>query len=127
MIQRCHNDKQRLFRYYGGRGIRVAAIWHGPGGFERFLAHIGDRPGPGFSVERKDNSMGYEPGNVEWATRTTQMRNTRRAILVTIDGAEKPLKAWCKELGVSYKLAHARIRKGMDPVSAVLSPVRGAA
>lgn len=77
MIQRCHNEKNPSYQDYGGRGITVHADWRGPGGFELFFAHVGPRPAPGLSIDRIDNSRGYEPGNLRWATRSVQMRNRR--------------------------------------------------
>jgi len=54
--------------------------WLGEGGFERFLAHIGTRPGPDLSIDRIDNSKGYWPGNVRWADKQTQANNRRRQV-----------------------------------------------
>lgn len=75
-IQRCHNERHRAYRLYGARGIAVCDEWRGRGGFARFLAHIGPRP-DGCSLDRINNSRGYEPGNVRWATPLEQAQNTR--------------------------------------------------
>jgi hypothetical protein len=126
MIQRCHNSHQALYSYYGARGITVHPDWRGPGGFERFLEHMGRRPSPIHSVDRIDNSRGYEPGNVRWATRTEQMLNTRRARIVELNGERLPLKLWCEKLGLPYKAVHLRItRRGMTPEQALTVPMRG--
>jgi hypothetical protein len=69
MIGRCHNPNADHFGFYGGRGIIVCDEWRGPAGFERFAACIGPRPSPKHTVDRIDNSRGYEPGNVRWATK----------------------------------------------------------
>lgn len=128
MQGRCHRETDKLFPYYGARGIRVADEWRGAGGFERFLAHIGPRPSKGFSVDRIDNNGHYEPGNVRWATRSEQMLNTRRARVVEMNGERHPLKVWCAKLGLPYKAIHLRItRRGMDCVEALTTPLRGAA
>ena len=74
MRQRCHNPKNKGYRCYGARGIRVCAEWLGPGGFERFFAHMGPRPS-GTSIDRIDGTKGYEPGNVRWATDDVQFAN----------------------------------------------------
>ncbi len=73
--QRCGNPRHPRFADWGGRGIRVCDEWLHD--FPAFLAHIGPRPGPEFSLDRIDNDGDYEPGNVRWATRVEQRRNRR--------------------------------------------------
>lgn len=76
MLSRCHNPSNAGYRNYGGRGIAVCAEWRHS--FDAFFAHIGPRPGHGYSVDRINNDGNYEPGNVRWATRVEQERNKRR-------------------------------------------------
>lgn len=54
--------------------------------FENFLADMGERPSKGHTVDRVDNSLGYEPGNCRWATRSQQQRNKRSNVIVEYDG-----------------------------------------
>jgi len=74
MIARCEDQKNKAYRYYGGRGIKVCARWRES--FAAFLADLGPRP-PGHQVDRKDNDGDYEPGNCRWATKEQQERNKR--------------------------------------------------
>lgn len=72
MLQRCNNPRDPAYANYGGRGIRVCRQWH------LFTAFIVDMGEPnGLTIERKDNSGNYEPGNCVWATRAAQNRNKR--------------------------------------------------
>ena len=75
--QRCFNPLSKDFKNYGQRGISM----HGPwvSNFPRFFGYIkslGERP-KGYSLDRINNDGGYEPGNLRWASASTQRRNQR--------------------------------------------------
>jgi hypothetical protein len=74
MLTRCLNEKDPNWKRYGGAGVTVCDRWLV---FENFYADMGERM-PGFSLDRKDGSKGYEPENCRWATRTIQSQNQKR-------------------------------------------------
>jgi len=73
MRQRCNNPKAISYPNYGARGITIDPAWDH---FAAFIRDMGPRP-PGTSIDRIDNDAGYCKSNCRWATRETQMRNTR--------------------------------------------------
>lgn len=75
MISRCHNPRTPNFINYGARGIAVCDRWRLS--FQCFMEDVGPRPGPRHSLERKNNSEGYNPDNCKWATKAEQMLNRR--------------------------------------------------
>ena len=77
MLGRCHNAKDRAYRNYGARGIKVCDAWRAS--FENFIRDMGRRPSKDLTLDRIDNDGNYEPGNVRWATRQAQSRNRRPA------------------------------------------------
>jgi hypothetical protein len=118
MIRRCHNPRHVRYQDYGGRGIVVCDEWRAD--YSAFIAHIGPRPSRNLTLERNDNSKGYEPGNVRWATYDDQNKNRRNVILVTYGGIEICLKDYCKKIGLSYKAVLARRRRGWTLERAII-------
>lgn len=78
MLFRCSNPNATQFNHYGGRGITVCERWKH---FPSFLEDVGEPPSSGMSLDRIDNNGNYEPGNVRWATKREQGRNTRTSVL----------------------------------------------
>jgi hypothetical protein len=75
MIDRCTNLKDRRYKDYGGRGIKVCDRWLQS--FYAFLEDMGERP-PRKTIDRIDVDGDYEPSNCRWASVTTQNRNKRK-------------------------------------------------
>lgn len=123
MNDRCHNPSTPAFQQYGARGITVCPEWRFPDGLQSFLAHIGGMPAPGLSVDRIDNSKGYEPGNVRWATRQEQSRNRRTNHMLTACGKSQCLQAWENETGINRGTIKLRIGLGWTPDEAVSLPL----
>jgi hypothetical protein len=111
---RCLTETDAAYQNYGARGITLAPEWID--NFEAFLAHIGAAPSAEMTVERIDNDRGYEPGNVRWATRHEQARNTRRNVRIELDGTDMVLADACAALGVNYKRAQALVQRGGNPL-----------
>lgn len=109
MLSRCFNANCRSYRHYGGRGITVDPRWLGEHGYENFLEDMGRRPGPGYSIERKNNALGYSKENCAWATYKQQARNTRSNRRVTYDGREMCLAELAELTGVPYQRLRNRI------------------
>lgn len=80
---RCTNPSHKQWGAYGGRGIEMCALWLD--NFQAFFDHVGPRPSDEHSIDRIDNYMGYEPGNVRWATASQQNRNRRSSKLTDTD------------------------------------------
>lgn len=80
MKERCENPANKGYFWYGQRGIAICERWHDVrlfiGDIER---EIGPRP-PGLTLDRRNNNGNYEPGNVRWATRSQQVRNSRKCL-----------------------------------------------
>lgn len=109
MIDRCTNPKNKSFKHYGGRGIKVCNRWLAA--FSNFLHDMGDIQ-EGFSIERINFDGDYEIDNCKWIKKEDQMKNTRRTLFVDVDGNKLCLSDACRLLGVNYSTGVSRHRLG---------------
>ena len=120
MLGRCCWPSQRMYKYYGARGITVCQRWRHS--FPNFLADMGKRSSPKHSLDRIDNDGNYTPENCRWATKKQQTRNTRANRLITFRGRTQPLIAWVEETGLTYNMLSYRLRKGWSVEKALTHP-----
>lgn len=120
--QRCGRANNPQFKNYGARGITVCPQWQND--FACFLADVGPRPSPEHSIHRKNNSLGYFPGNVKWATREEQLNCKRTNFLVEFMGRIQTAAQWARETGLNKQTIIRRIRTcGWTPTRALTTPV----
>lgn len=122
MKQRCHNEKSTGYHNYGGRGIKVCERWLDS--FENFLADMGPRPSRQHQLDRIDNDGPYSPQNCRWATRSEQLRNTRRSCYLTFNGQTLHIIEWAARLGVEAGALRARLRRGWSVKKTLTKPLR---
>lgn len=67
----------------------------------------------GLSIDRKDNSKGYEPDNCRWATPTTQTQNRRCTLKADGEPLYEVYKRECT-VGITYFGFLRRLRRGMS-------------
>jgi len=120
MRARCLNPNNPRYADYGGRGISVCERWDS---FRSFLADMGQRPGPEYSIERIDNDGPYSPENCRWATRGEQRRNTRQTRALTFNGKTQCLTDWAAEVGLSLDGLRHRIKQGWPLEEVLTRPV----
>lgn len=122
--QRCFNKKNKGYKNYGGRGIKICKEWINS--FQAFydyvsqLPHCGEK---GYSLDRINNDGNYEPGNVRWATRSEQNRNRRRVRTFKNNGQTHTLQEWSELTGIPFGTIEYRYRQGKSP-SEILSKER---
>lgn len=130
MKNRCLNARQARFKDYGERGISICDRWlrgeNGRSAFECFLEDVGPKPSEDHSLDRRNNDRGYEPGNVRWATRIEQARNTRAGRFVDIGAGEMTVAEAIERHGAaSASTVYMRLARGWSPDDAILTPPGG--
>jgi len=96
MLSRCLNEKNKSYKNYGGRGIKVCERWII---FENFYKDMGSCP-PKLTLERRNNDLGYNKDNCYWADRSAQNSNKRNAKL-NIENINEIIKL--RGLGIKVK------------------------
>jgi hypothetical protein len=105
------------FAQYNEEGIMVCNEW--ASSFKAFYAAVGEPPTSKHILRRIDSNLGYEPGNVRWATWKEHYQYTSTCI--THNGKTRTLMQWAKYLGISYTTVFRRMKKG-KPIEEVLAP-----
>lgn len=121
MKSRCFYAGDSRYHSHGGRGITVCDRWRES--FSHFLADMGAKPGPDYSVDRINNDGNYEPSNCRWATRKEQANNRRNNRFIEYRGERKTLQQWANELGMNRTTIAARLARGWSMERAVTSPL----
>jgi hypothetical protein len=93
--------------------------------FEVFLADLGLKPSKFHTLERTNNALPYGPQNCEWATRSTQARNTSRTRMLTLGSETKCMLEWAEVLGIKASTIRSRLDYLKWPVEKALTKAVG--
>jgi len=80
-ISRCHNERNRAYPHYGGRGIGVYKQWRDDrASFLKYVQLLDGWDDPSLQIDRIDVDGNYEPGNIRFVT-AKQNANNKRLVL----------------------------------------------
>lgn len=121
MRSRCNNPNNSQYKNYGGRGIKCLFN----DGFVKFVEYclsVGWKTG--LQIDRIDNNGNYEPGNIRFVSRKTNVRNRRVSVLLTAWGETKHIKDWEDDprVEVSAVTIYVRLKNGWSPGDAITAP-----
>jgi hypothetical protein len=73
--ERCFSPNDISYHNYGAKGVTMHKSF--VDSFMNFYNEVGEAPEDGqkWSIDRKDHTKGYEPGNLRWAVDEQQARN----------------------------------------------------
>lgn len=118
LVRRTTNPTHRAYPRYSKLGIYLPWL-----DFDAFVRDVGERPGRAFSIDRIDNERGYFPGNVRWATKKEQQRNTRVNVIIEARGESRCVSEWAEITGLRVSTIRERLKRGWAGEEA-LAPVR---
>lgn len=108
MKQRCYNNKNNIYKYYGKIGIKICDEWKND-----FMSFYKWSKLNGYSdcltLDRIDVNGDYEPNNCRWTNMKVQANNKHSTLYITYRNETKPLKYWSAQLGINYHTLFDRI------------------
>lgn len=111
MRSRCSDPNNQDYDTYGGRGIAVCEEWSSSSSvFVDWAINNGYQPG--LSLDRIDVNGNYCPENCRWITQKEQCNNTRRNIMMELNGEVHTMKEWSELLGINYGTLQSRVSRG---------------
>ncbi|ULF48737.1 hypothetical protein [Bacillus phage BillyBob] len=113
---RCYNTNHDSYNNYGAKGVTMCDEWKSSYAcFKKWSIENGYTDT--LTIDRIENSKGYEPKNCRWSDRYTQANNTSRNVVIFYNGREDTLSNWCRELDYDYHRLRRLYQKGItDPI-----------
>ena len=109
MKHRCENPSARIYKYYGGKGVRICDEWKDFKTFYDWAMANGYRDD--LSIDRIDVDGDYEPSNCRWADKITQMNNTTANVYYVYNGKRMTITEIAREIGIPANTLRQRINK----------------
>lgn len=122
MKERCNNPKNKQYKYYGAKGVKVCYEWNDFEVFYNWACKSGYKDG--LTIDRKDVNGNYEPSNCRWITQQEQANNTTRNRNIEYNGKIQNITQWAKELDIDRNTLYARFRNGWSVEKAFTTPVQ---
>ena len=111
MTYRCYNEDNRVYEYYGGKGVRICDEWmESFDNFYHWAILNGYREG--LSIDRINVNGNYSPDNCRWVTMKEQTKNRTNTVLVKYNGKKMTLREWSEELNISLSTITKRKHNG---------------
>lgn len=80
--------------------------------FRVFLRELGPIPVEGYTLDKLEPAKGYVPGNVRWASKSTQTHNRPNTVWLAYAGDKQPLGIWAKRTGQPESTLRSRRKAG---------------
>lgn len=123
MKGRCYNPKDKNYKDYGGRGIKVCDEWKNDFiSFYQWAINNGYKEG--LTIDRIDNNGNYETSNCKWATMKEQCRHRRNTRWIEYNGRIQCIETWAEEYNMSRKALDYRLRAGWSIEKALTTPIQ---
>ena len=108
--QRCYNKKNKSYKWYGGKGIKVCDEWlNNPKLFEEWSLQNGYTDE--LTIDRIDEDKDYSPDNCRWIPNVDNTKYKSTTSVINVDGEVHTGKDWSKILGLGTNTINTYVRK----------------
>lgn len=108
---RCYNTKNKEYKRYGGRGIRVCDRW--VNSFNNFLKDMANGFSASLRIDRIDPNGDYTPENCRWVTPEASSNNRRDNVFTNTRFGRLTISQLSRVSGISYSTLRGRVNAGL--------------
>lgn len=109
MVARCYNEKDKAYKWYGQKGIRVYEEWlKNPRTFEEWALNNGYDDN--LTIDRIDSNKDYCPENCQWISMEENSRRAGKVNWITIDDTTMTGQQWARKLHLGVNTINTIIR-----------------
>jgi len=121
MKSRCYNYKNKDYKHYGEKGITVCDEWLNQ--FQTFYDwSMKNGYREDLTIDRIDNSKGYNPNNCRWVTIKEQLNNYSKNHLVNYKGQQYTIKQLSEKINIPERTLRYRIINNWEENELSLPP-----
>ena len=110
ILQRCNNPRNKSYKDYGKRGIKICEEWKNYPIFREWSLSNGYSPG--LTIDRIDNDGNYCKNNCRWVTREIQNNNKRSNVFLSYNGKTYTPKELAKIKNIPIHRIYDRRHEG---------------
>lgn len=121
IINRCYNQNDKTYRWYGSKGIKVCQEWlDDPSQFEEWALSSGYKAN--LTIDRIHSDQDYCPENCRWISLEDNARRAGKVNWVNVENETLTGQQWAKRLGLGINTINKAIREhGVDKTKELIS------
>ena len=110
MIERCYNNNNKSYKWYGAKGIKISKEWlDNPKSFEKWALDNGYTDG--LTIDRIEEDRDYCPDNCRWIPLEENSRRAGKVNWITVGNETLTGKQWAAKLGIGTNTINKLLRK----------------
>lgn len=117
MHNRCEDVNHKDYPLYSKKGITVCQEWNrsNKNGLINFYNWAVDNGyEDSLTIDRKNNDLGYEPGNCQFVNDIAQANNKSTNVRIEYNGENHTMAEWSRITGIPYSTISSRYKKGLS-------------